>query len=239
VVVIVVVVLLLAGGAIAAYMLNPGLQRRLTPTDAIVRQILDRRGGETAELWETLEQRDLSDEQRTRMVEGLLDKRQAKGSLSPYDDKWMTAQLETLSPEMKDRYYRGMMSARVLTPRGTMTAGQPTRVGVEFRDHQRVLPDRKLMALVEGLYVGDSAEPLGRTDKAVDLKKLPRQRQVVAAFTPEEAGPLTVRVAFWHLYAPPEVEQQTIVWADDGTPTLPGAVIWSTRVELEETLDIQ
>ena len=235
--------------ALAALFLLPLFFRApinaLKPTWLLLDEVVSTKGF-TMSQWAELGGRSLSRDQELELMRGLLDRRNAQGSLSQGASQWLDAMLEAgaMPADLTARYYREMLRAE-FAPAGTAAVGQPMSLTISITDSGPFRVHEKLVMVVDGTYVGDSSTPLGRMTEPVDVWRLPetelgsrRHRFATAEIVPQQPGPMRVRFVFWHLYTPMQFDPAPIVWSEGNRPVLPPSVIWSERVELETVVEV-
>ncbi len=235
------------------FLSNPGrigpLAARALPTGVLLDHAGTRVTSVTS-VWNELERRSLTEEQRHLLAEDLLNRRlQVRYFSATPGAPWLEQQIRAgmLRPDLVDRFYQELLDLQLEGPLHTRM-GEP--VTVALRAEHR-LPSQgwteTCYAMIEGFRVGDSDQPIGRSEEAIAAVSLdngtgwnspaasvaatPRRPQTVT-FTPERAGIMRVWFSAQVIVLGPDADPAQISWDESGALSLPATgVVWCEHVE--------
>lgn len=210
------------------------------PTTALLMQL------ETAQLfpdsaWAELRSRTLSPERHADLARALLDRRLRGDILSTPASAWLDTQIaqNTLPPELTERFFAEMLDVALIAP-FTAKVGEPVSLRLEGGRRGHSTSYRAAGAFA-GFIVGD-APPRAAPNLLIPDHEFSRhlpEHQPQLTFTPTSTGPLRVRAPLWIIIANGNTWNVPMSWGPDGTPNLPANTVWSTRLDLEATIDVR
>ena len=237
-----------AGGSL----FGPGRLAGALPTSSLVAQVTEWPSTSDDE-WLALSKRELSDEQRLALAEGLLDHRLRDpcgccGQLGGMAETWFVGALNAgeLPDELVERYYAEMMDVSLEAPGQPVTVGEPFDVSLPIVN--RMNPASIDAVADGGAYYFAGLAVLNRDDRPasdVDIATNrpiaplnPRAGPFVTTITATAPGTLHVQAVLWKVVGPTAVVRLPASWNDDGTPVIPTGVTWWKRVVLTGTIEI-
>ncbi len=191
--------------------------------------------------WSEINQRRLTAEQRNELARKLLDRRLERGRLGHEGSAWLWKQVAggKLPSELAERFYDEFFEARLVTPE-RVPAGRPFTARMEVHARYTPLPPIvKEAALIEGLYVGPAAEPIGRRDRFDYLGLLDEPEYAFSAVVPPQPpGQVELRMVFWFVVNN-GITARIAGWEDDGQPWFAPTVVYRRRYELKASVLVE
>ncbi len=217
---------------------------RYMPTSQLVR-LAESQSGRFGNPWRELGERELTDGEVRRLVEGLVntpwERRFPDGSRAGW---WLKDQmrLRRIPDDVLQQIIADMVEIELLTP-------ADARVGeeVEVRVVMRTLADRwppfLLHAVFGGYTIDGGFAPLERGDRMrvvqAPARGVPRERPLAdsVVFTPDQSGEVRVSIDCWFFLDPP-LPAGAISWRLDGTPDPAYAVFGSLHMRQTATIRV-
>ncbi len=214
---------------------------RALPTSALIRDATLDGQAPRAE-WIEIGRRRLTPAEKSQLAQRLLDKRLRVYYLMGLDAVWLWTQVSTgtLPNDVTNRYYREMVELRIDAPT-TIRKGELLQVGLRSDCHYCFLPvGIEVAVYFGGFFVEADPTPFGRLDEVAGAHLLvDSKRRIHAEFNLDEAGPLRVRAVLYLAVGPGLASSgPPAQWKEDETATLPAAVLWSERIELEKVVQV-
>jgi hypothetical protein len=211
------------------------------PKSALI-QIAGAPGGNALHFAE-LDKRTLSGAERDTLATMLVDTRDRVGELDTSQERWLNeaSTAGTIATTLVDRHLSGLYTLQLAAP-ANARVGVPTQIDViiSTKSHS-FLSGREMHLWLDGLWLGESrvSEPdkswltMVEVHNYVDESGDPMIPPPHITFTPTPAGRQTVKAVYWLAWFTRPVPASRAV-----TVPPPGA-IWSKRIELSTTIDVQ
>jgi hypothetical protein len=222
----------------ATAQLPGGWTLRVLPTAALIRDTTTSGGFTNAE-WSEIRRRQLTPKQMQQLAVGLLEKRAREDYLNITEGSWLWTQVSTgaLPDDLVERYYREMLELWLEAPaRAKVHQQVPVTVGSRYR---RSSPPVGVDAMVyfAGFFAGGEAVGPGN---CITYAGLLEDGPFKVRLEPTRAGPLQLRAVIYFAVGPRlAAARPSVQWHQDGTITLPAAAVWSRRVELTSTVEVE
>jgi hypothetical protein len=223
-------------GSATSLFLTPSM-----PKSALI-QIAGAPGGNALHFAE-LDKRTLSGAERDTLATMLVDTRDRVGELDTSQERWLNeaSTAGTIATTLVDRHLSGLYTLQLAAP-ANARVGVPTQIDViiSTKSHS-FLSGREMHLWLDGLWLGESrvSEPdkswltMVEVHNYVDESGDPMIPPPHITFTPTTAGRQTVKAVYWLAWFTRPVPASRAV-----TVPPPGA-IWSKRIELSTTIDVQ
>lgn len=211
------------------------------PTSVLMR-IASTPGGSATHFYE-LSRRTLSAGERDTLAAMLIDTRDRVGELDTSQERWLNdaSTAGTIAPALVDRHLSGLYTLKLAAPTNARV-GVPAQIDViiSTKSHS-FLSGREMHLWLDGLWLGESrvSEPdkswltMAEVHNYVDESGDPMIPPPHITFTPTAAGRQTVKAVYWLAWFMRPVP------ASRAVSVPPPGAIWSKRIELSTTIDVQ
>lgn len=224
------------------------LPQRLATSDTLI-NIIAAGSGDFLE-WDELRNRELSEEQAERLMEIVLEQRDAGHRLEGSANLWLSQQIVGIDDELLVRILDGMLVMTLDGP-DTLSVGEPIELALVV-DRRSIAAPGPVMAYFGGFFVDDDPEPISRSENPVNISRFGRSHSTdrwaayrtdpyepTISLTGDKAGEIVVTARVWVTAVPRGVRRSDLIeWNEDGSPTLPDGVLWMKEIHLEHRVRI-
>ncbi|MFM9995385.1 MAG: hypothetical protein ACKVU4_06240 [Phycisphaerales bacterium] len=234
------------------------------PTGSLIREVTGAPRGFTRDEWAELNTRTLTPDDEVRLARGLIELRARQHYMDPAAETWLDAYAKSggMPADLLERFCAEWLDLWLVAP-ARVRVGESVTIGLAGDYRGNIGAAGGGAALVarivfEGFRVGDDPEPQARAVTSIHGMRLMSteilndrmrgstrsrpdalgDRSPQLTVTPNVQGTLRIRAAVWIIVNPQASGLNPVVWNDDGTPVLPADAVWTKRVELERTIEV-
>lgn len=235
----------------------------LLPTGSLILEVTRQGTGFTRDQWAELNTRTLTPGDEARLARGLIELRACNHYMDPAAEAWLDAHAKSggMSHDLLERLCAEWLDIWLVAPaRGRV--GEPLVLGLagDYRGGFGRGGGAALVARIvfDGFRIGDDPALQSRAATSIHgLRLMPEElwtqrsrgslgsrpqalgdRSPQLIVTPHAPGALRIRATVWIIINPQAGGLNPVFWNDDGTPELPADAVWTRRVELEHTIDV-
>jgi predicted Zn-ribbon and HTH transcriptional regulator len=250
------VVLLIGGFAMLTMGTTKNLPQRYAATDTLIDIVLADRSESARTVPEWMElrgSRELTEVQRNRLIEGMLERRDAGLSFGGVGGAWLSDQMRNglLTDEQREQFFAGM-AVHVIDGPHRINLGESATLAVVTDFRHGAIGVGETYVYFGGFRISSASEPHYRADETVQIRDFGRLMRELPWYvsrenplepqitlTAESVGELLIAADLWTVVKPSRTGTMPITWNDDGTPQLTeDLVIWKQHRTLEHRITI-